>query len=175
MMKKILRMLLLGFLTVTVLSPSVVTAEEDQTGQVPSSSVYSEIDGIAPMATPDIEEIVLRNGESYDFIRKTLFFPGSAALTTFTLFKIKTISGEKEAFSVKFLDRAPNSENRPRATTYLASSNFEEYESVRYRPEVPEIHEIGYTITNYSAGPVAYRFGINIAHGNHIELPFELP
>lgn len=72
MMKKILRMLLLGFLIVTVLSPNVVTAEEDQTGHVPSSSVYSEIDGIAPMATPFIEEITLDNGESNDLTNARL-------------------------------------------------------------------------------------------------------
>lgn len=175
MMKKMLRMLLLGFLTVTVLSPSVVTAEEDQTGQVPSSSVYSEIDGIVPRATPDTEEIVLRNGESYDFIRKTFFFPEWPSMPPFTLFKIKTISGEREAFSVQFIDKAPNSDSRPRATKYIFDATYEEYESVWYGSEETEVHEIGYRITNYSAGPVAYRFGLNITHGNHDELPFELP
>ena len=175
MMKKILRMLLLGFLTVTVLSPSVVTAEEDQTGQVPSSSVYSEIDGIAPLATPGIEEVVLDNNESYEFTRMALFPPGETYRPPFLLFKIKTISGEKEAFSVQLIDRAPNSESRPTYTTFIADSVFEEYSGILYYPENSEIHELGYRITNYSAGPVAYRFGINIGHGTYDNLPFELP
>lgn len=173
-MKKIFRLLLLGFLTVTVLSPSIVTAE-DQIFKDTSSSLYSEVDDIVPMTTPDFEEVVLRNGESYDFIRKTIFFPKWPPLPPFTLFKIKTISGEREAFSVQFIDRAPDSESRPRDIKYIADSVYEEYESVWYGSEETEVHELGYRITNFSAGPVAYRFGMNIAHGSHNELPFELP
>ena len=174
-MKKLFSLFLLGFLTVAALSPSIVTAAEDQSVQESSSSVFSNIDGIAPLATPDIEEIVLRNGESYNFIRKTLFFPEWPPMPPFTLFKIKTISGEREAFSVQFIDNAPNSESRPRATKYISDSTYEEYESVWYGSEETEVHEIGYRITNFSSGPVAYRFGLNITHGNHDELPFELP
>lgn len=165
MMKKILRMLLLGFLTVTVLSPSVVTAEEDQTGQVPSSSVYSEIDGIAPMATPFIEEITLDNGESYELTKQCLLFPHSPERAPTTVFvKIRAVSSERESFSLQPIATFPLTDETERfhyASEAFVSS-FAPYSSL---PKEVEIHEAGVRITNYSSGSTIYRVGLNI--GNH--------
>lgn len=162
MMKKMLRMLLLGFLTVTVLSPSVVTAEEDQTGQVPSSSVYSEIDGIAPMATPFIEEITLDNGESYELTKKCLVFADTQKITI-VHYKIRSVSQEKEAFSVQQIVTMPIIDEGERFY-YEAETKGSYITDPHYRPTTTEIHDGGIKITNYSSGPTKYRIGLNIVH-----------
>lgn len=164
MMKKILRMLLLGFLTVTVLSPSVVTAEEDQTGQVPSSSVYSEIDGIAPMATPFIEEITLDNGESYELTKQCLLFPDAPGMAPTMIYgKIRSVSSERETFSLQAIATFPLTDEREQY--YYASEAFVfSFAPFASLPEEVEIHEAGIRITNYSSGPTKYRIGINICN-----------
>lgn len=175
MMKKILRMLLLGFLTVTVLSPSVVTAEEDQTGQVPSSSVYSEIDGIAPMATPFIHEVTLVHGESYELTRDIIFTPlGSNDLgTPYILWRIATVSGEKETFSVTELSNVPGIDWS--YTNYYHSNTYELPSQLRiYKPDETDVRYFGFRLTNYSSGLVTFRLGMNVTYGTLDGLDFDL-
>lgn len=173
MMKKILRVLLLGFLTVTVLSPSVVTAEEDQTGQVPSSSVYSEIDGIAPMATPFIEEITLDNGESYELTKQCLLFPpGPEIVSTFIYGKVRSVSSERESFSLQPVASFPLIDD-PEEYYYASEAYVFSFAPYASLPEEVEIHEAGIRITNYSSGPTKYRIGINICN-NANDMEFDL-
>lgn len=163
MMKKILRMLLLGFLTFTVLSPSVVTAAEDQSVKEPSSSVYSEIDGIAPLATPYIEEITLDNGESYELTKQCLLFPNRYGNPTIIYGKIRSVSSEREAFSLQPIASFALNDEKEKYH-YASEADLFAFNSLASLPEEIETKEAGIRITNYSSGPAKYRIGINICH-----------
>lgn len=171
-MKKIFRLLLLGLLTATVLLPSVVNAEE-QTVQEPSSSVYNEIDGIAPMSTPFIEEITLNNGESYELTKQCLIFPPRPGLSgTIVFFKLRSISKEREAFLIQPISTFPLYTDSERFYYESETSGFYLADST-YIPEEIEIHNAGIRITNFSSGPTTYRIGLNIVYRPD-EADFEL-
>ena len=174
MMKKILRLLLLGLLTVTAFSPSVVTAAENQAVQEASSSVYSEIEEIAPLATPFIGEVTLNHGESYDLTRNIIFSSASYLGVPAILWKIATINGETEAFSILGLSNVPGITFR--IPEYHYSNSYEYMLALNvYVPEKPEIRYFGYRLTNYSAGPVTFRVGMNVTYGETAEgLDFDL-
>lgn len=173
MMKKNLRSLLLGFLTVIVLSPIAVTAAEDQTVQEPSSSVYSENDGIAPLATPFIEEITLDNGESYELTKQCLLFPHTIGISpTIICYKIRSISMEREAFSIKPIATFPLNDGAERFH-YETEISGESFCPHSFLPENTEIHDGGIKITNYSSGPTKYRIGLNIVY-HPDDIDFEL-
>ncbi|WP_137664911.1 hypothetical protein [Enterococcus hulanensis] len=165
MMKKIFRLLLLGFLSVTILSPSFVNATEDQAVQEPKSSIYSEIDSVAPMATPLIQEITLENGESYEFSRKCILFPESFSVGSFAgNFKIRSLSNRPETFSYQAITTVPGIN----PTIFYCNTSYEENGfgsyNPTYYPESIEEHDFGIRITNYSAGPTAYRFGLSFGY-----------
>ena len=175
-MKKIFRLLLLGFLTVTALSPSIVTAAEDQAVQEPKSSVYTQIDEIAPLATPFIHEVTLDHGESYTILRDMIFTPDNewGIGAPWYLIKVATLTGDKETFCLEFLNNIPNS-GLAGAKEYYHDNHFTYKLYVYdYTPEEIDIRYFGYKITNYSAGPVTYRIGLNITYGSDDGLEFDL-
>ncbi|MBX8938815.1 hypothetical protein [Enterococcus gilvus] len=164
MMKKIFRSLLLGILTFTVFSPSVAGAEENQVVQESSRSLYLEIEGVAPMFTADIQEVTLKHGETYDFTKKMLFILTSPPKW---LFKLKSANGEQEIVSYQVLSNVPGA---PQPGYYFATAGngIFEYETqetyIVESPNITEIYDIGMRITNLSAGPVTWRFGINMGY-----------
>lgn len=174
-MKKIFRLLMLGLLTISVFMPNVVDAAEDQTGQEPRSSVYSEIDGIAPMATPFVEEVTLDHGESYSIIRDMIFTPDNdyGLGKPWYLMKVAPLSGEKEAFRIDYLNDIPNSSLHGSDYFYTDQFSYMLY-VFDYVPDKVDIRYFGYRITNYSAGPVTYRVGLNITYGSDEGLEYDL-
>ena len=146
-MKKIFRLLLLGFLSVAVLSPSVVIAEE-QTVQEPSSSVYSEIDGIAPMGVPDSETVTIGNGEYCTGGRFILIEPVDkiASYQRYTSFHNDDLVLEPrgdEKFLVDFSTRDVVSDGE--CGNSLTS---------------PKVILYGYRLRNYEAGPVTFKVSL---------------
>lgn len=171
-MKKVFRLLLLGFLTVTVLSPSIVTAAEDQNVQELSSSVYSKVDGITPLATPFIDEVTLEHGESYDLKRniilsRELDFPHG-------LIKIETASGVKEAFSISTISSLPGYSPVSEPIYYFDTHYYYRGWPTTHFTEKPEVFYWGRRITNYSAGSVTFKVGMNVVYGPDYDLDFDL-
>lgn len=169
-MKKIFRLLLLGFLTVTVLSPSIVTAAEDQTVQEPSSSVYSNIDNVDPVSTPYITEITLEHEETFDFSRLMVFFPVNGTVCRF-IFKIRPLINDSEAFMIQRFESINEDFRLINSPVFYYSKDVVMLTSLghEYKPNVPygswEVHPAGVRITNYSPGTVSFKIGINIGYG----------
>lgn len=164
-MKKIFRLLFLGFLTAVALSPSVVSAAEDQTVQESSSSVYSEIDKIAPLVE-DTEIITLRNGESYDFTRLSMIFPKQV-----TAFSWVITPKNNGLYSFNLLSTYQNGEfgdlrplfgplfERDRGVSSTNRFSYPDPEDSRYS----EI-TFGLRIKNYEAAPITFELKMDIYH-----------
>lgn len=144
-MKKVLSAIVLGILSVFVIGVGTggyeVTASHEAT--------------LNARATPEIRTVTLKHGESYVFT-KELYKPAGYCIGY--LFKIKTLNGSQEAFTLEdvYLDANGN-----------LTSMFDRfvYASQTYMNNASNSGgTMGYRITNHSAGAVTYRMGINIGY-----------
>nr|DAZ20697.1 MAG TPA: hypothetical protein [Caudoviricetes sp.] len=159
-MKKIFRLLLLGFLSVAVLSPSVVIAEE-QTVQEPSSSVYSEIDGIAPMGVPDSETVTIGNGEYYDFVRKTIVFPRYCTGGRFILIEpVDKIASYQRYTSFHNDDLVLEPRGDEKFLVDFSTRDVVSDGECGNSLTSPKVILYGYRLRNYEAGPVTFKVSL---------------
>lgn len=161
-MKKIFRLLLLGFLTITFITPNVVNAEENHVDQEMQSSFYTTQNIITPDTTPSEEEFTLKNGESHTATRLA-FLDGIHYVVGWTLLEI--LSDDEEAYSVTplFIFDTTTSESE----TIFAHDRGGQIDSFEYGGAVPGyefpfIFRKGVRITNYSPGAVKYKLTFHI-------------
>lgn len=151
-MKKIVSLLFLGLLSISILSPSVVKAAEDQNITESSSSFYSQSVGISPLATPYTTQITLENGESFEITKKYAFilYDGQSARTDFSV-TTKNPESYYISASIPYVDEPYNC----RENFTYNDRNFVDFElpGERY---VPIMHDVTYKVTNYSPGTVIY-------------------
>lgn len=107
-------------------------------------------------STPDTTEVTLQNGESYDFIKETAC---SLRPNLKYTFKVRPVSGDDETFLVESLSSKSGSLTKFAPDNFEFSNNF----TLSEKDTSPgkNLHDFGFRITNYSAGPVTYKLGIN--------------
>ncbi|MBL1226308.1 hypothetical protein [Enterococcus sp. BWR-S5] len=107
---------------------------------------------IMPFASPRIETITLKNGESYR-IETTVIGLGGYCNTRL---RVKTVSGDREVFALKVND-----------SEYTWVANASEYiiQDGVTNPKYGEVAKQSFTITNYSAGSVEYKIGVKVGYG----------
>lgn len=159
-MKKIVRLLFLGLLSISVLSPTAVKAVEDQSVAEDSSSVYSQNMGISPLATPYKTQVTLDNGESYEFTKKYAYFADDYH-PPYT-----QIIAESPEDEISLIEISLVGSTDPQYTIQNLRNNTFNIIDL-YLPNTPGNYyfpEVNYKITNYSPGRVTYdltvRFGM---------------
>lgn len=161
-MKKIFRLLLLGLLTVSVLSPSVVNSTEVQSDQEISPTIKKVIDGVGPLSTYQ-NTITLSNGESFELSRKFIFYTHTNpnAYPNYA-FYVNTIDAHSETFSLEV--SVPECESIEPDKIFIFSNNHGLHNRWLYQPEIPEIYDVLFKITNYSSDQVTYYISISLTY-----------
>lgn len=156
-MKKIVCLL---FVVFSVFLSSDVALADDVTNPTldyPSN----QSGGIVPLATPDIQEVTLKNNESYDYTKKIVIFPEKMTYVHIRAYAPKNVvsyqlidddSGVIAPFQdEKFIDGK-------------AGLNIESHFG-RALPGIttPQICEVGIRVRNYEPGAVTFRLGMKIS------------
>ena len=136
-------------LIIAVSASSIVEATEKQTDKQPTTSAYSNADGI-----PTEEMVTLDNGESFEIKKVFAFFipPHSCVIDSY--FRAQPLGGIYSAYSLEMF--STTTDKLPYTRIVGADDKLMLNPHWNYRPETPEIHNVTFRITNYSAAPVTF-------------------
>lgn len=156
-----------ALLALLFIFPSCVNASDFDSSKNNTINLSNELTNIDTLATPYITEFTLDHGEFFDLTRKVVFHKDTIDLPCLFI-QAKPSNGLREAFSISSVSNL-NEDRELRASTpnfsfgMLLSSGFR----VIYRPVSPnefEIYDYGIRVTNYSAGAVTFKAGVNVSY-----------